>query len=243
MPPPFQSQRVWHLGCRVGRINEFPEILHHPLGERFRVRIILHHRKAALPDAALEPRQLRAMLRAFRCVIAAAAVCIGWAAKVEEGVSRHRRVVEHAMQHLEFGDALAAGVLRQPRLFLHERRIVLLHLRHPAVALAQQPDEVGARTVNLRQTDGQHLALLRFRLGDAPAQVHIHQFHLPLPATAAQFRKDAPDEDVPLAGEIPERRTDEEADGAGGRVHAVRFQPVVAGLRVEWPRLRMKSWR
>lgn len=51
---------------------------------------------------------------------------------------------------------------------------------------------------------------------DAPAQVNIYQFHLPLPATAAQLRKDAPDEDVPLAGEVPEGRTDEEADRAGG---------------------------
>ena len=119
------------------------------------------------------------------------------------------------MEDLQLRHALAAPVLLQPGLLQKQRKVILLLLRHPAVALADETHEPGTGAIDLRQADGQHLALLGFLFGDAPAQVHIHQFHLSLAAFAPQLREDLANEQVTFLGEVAERAAQEDADGAG----------------------------
>ena len=57
------------------------------------------------------------------------------------------------MEYLEFGDALAAPVLVEPGLLEDEGEIVLVLLRHPAVAFTENTDEVWSRAVDFRQAD------------------------------------------------------------------------------------------
>ncbi len=61
-------------------------------------------------------------------------------------------------------------------------------------SLADEAHEKRPRAVDLGKADRQDLALLGLLLGDAPAQIHIHQLHLTLAALAAQLRENLPHE-------------------------------------------------
>ena len=119
------------------------------------------------------------------------------------------------MENLEFRDALAAAMFIKPRLLDQKRLVELLSRWHPPVTVAEQSHEKRPRPVDLGQTDRQHLALLGLSLGDSPAEIDVHELHLPLATPPPEFGKHLPYKEIPLTGEIPERRTDENSDGAG----------------------------
>ena len=70
----------------------------------------------------------------------------------------HLGIVEHAVEDFEFGDGLAFLELFPEPFFFFEQLLRTV-LRHPAVAFAEQTDEVGAAAFDFLQTNGQHLAL------------------------------------------------------------------------------------
>ena len=113
------------------------------------------------------------------------------------------------MQDLQLSDASLA-VLLQPRLLPHKLRVD--HVRHPPVSLAQQPDEVGPAALDLGQADGQHLALGRLLLGDAPSQVYVGPRDPALLAELAQLREHALDQLVPFRAHVAEGAGHKHAD-------------------------------
>ena len=117
------------------------------------------------------------------------------------------------MQNLEFRDALATGLLLEPGLLDQKRAVELPDHRHPAVSLTEQPHKKWSSPVDLGQTDRQHLALLGFSLGDAPAQIHVYKFDMPLAAPPTQVGKHLAHEQIPLLSKVAERGTDKDANG------------------------------
>ena len=53
-----------------------------------------------------------------------------------------------------------------------------------------------------------------FLLGNAPTEIDVHQFHLPLAAPPPELGKHLPHEQVSFIGKVPERRADEDPYGA-----------------------------
>jgi hypothetical protein len=91
-------------------------------------------------------------------------------AKVEEGPVGHGRVVEDAVQDLQLRNALTE-VLSNPTESVASVRGKLQ--RHPAIALAQNPDEKWPATIDLPEAQVQDSIILRLLAGDAPPQVDV----------------------------------------------------------------------
>ena len=86
---------------------------------------------------------------------------------------------------------------------------------HPAVALAQQADEERAAGADFVEAELEGFLAGALFLGDAPAQVHLDQFDLPLAAEPAQFGPGVGHQLVALPHHVAEGRGDEDADDAG----------------------------
>ena len=139
-------------------------------------------------------------------------------AEVKECPVPHLTIAQYAVQDLELGHALAPDMLFDPsKLGILKRGSGLVALlRYPAVALADQTDEENGyarpAAVDLLKADGQGFSTAALLLGDAPAQVHIDEFHLPLPTSAAQFWEHLPDQQVSFLHEVSEGGADEDAN-------------------------------
>ena len=132
-----------------------------------------------------------------------------WLFRVEEGVLVHLRIPQHAVEDFEGRHGLLA-VVGEPGLRFQQFRRNLLG--HPAVALAQQTDEVGPAMLDFRQAQGQHLAFGLGFVGNAPAQVHLAPSDAPVLAEAAELREDLLDEFLAFLLHIAEGGGDENAD-------------------------------
>ena len=196
---PFPRERVGRIVLRVEIVNQVGKLLFDDLRERPGIGVGIDQRQPAVADPLLERGKFfLALLRAagglgfpefldFVRDVAlgqfAAFVSghgrkslrvhpIGRIAEVEERVPGHIPVVEHAVEDFQFGDGFP------PRDMLFEPRFGgddfgWDFVGNPAVALAEQPDEVGATALDLGQAERQDLAFRRLFLGDAPAQVDL----------------------------------------------------------------------
>ncbi len=183
---------------RVFLVDGRPEIFQHVLPEGLRVGVVFPdfpHRCCAGPDAGFQVGQLLRCGSVLGGMVTAVCLGIARVAEIKKGATGGVGIVQDAVQDFQLGQALVA-VSIQPFLFLDQSNRELTG--HPAVAFAQQADEVGAAEFNLLQADGQHLAVLRLLLSDAPAQVHLHEIHAPLRAAPAQLRENLLHQHIPL---------------------------------------------
>ena len=79
------------------------------------------------------------------------------------------------MQNLQLGDARPALVLSQPWLPFKQLWLVEISRRHPAMAFAEQANEVGPAAIDLPQAQRKRLSLLGLLLRHPPAQVDVNQ--------------------------------------------------------------------
>ena len=161
-----------------------------PLGLADRFHLVLQRVLTGGPDGIL------------RQVIAALGRGILRVAQIEECTAGHFGVPEHAVKDFQFGDAVFGDLVPQPVFFIQERRRKGFRTGRPAVALAQQPDEVGAAALDLRQTVSQRFLALGLFLGHAPAQVHLDKLHRPPSADFAQGRPDLGHEFVAILDHV-----------------------------------------
>ena len=148
---------------------------------------------------------------------------VGRVAEVEEGQGLHLGVVQHAVEDLQFGHrGPPLDVLLEPRLPFND--LGPDGVGNPAVALAEQAEEIRTAAFDLGQAQRQDLPFRRLFLGDAPAQVHLGEGDEALGALAAQFGEDILHEQVPFPHHVAEGGRDEDADHAVGpaRNRAVR---------------------
>ena len=83
------------------------------------------------------------------------------------------------------------------------------------VPLPQEPHEERPRPINLRQADRQHLTPLRLLRRDPPPKINIYQLDKPVLQTPTERGEHLLQKEVTLLAEIPERRGQENAGGAG----------------------------
>ena len=105
----------------------------------------------------------------------------------------------------------------------------------PAVALAEQDDEVGARrdalaAADLFEADGHRLLVERRLLADAPAQVDGLEAAAVLHAQVPQLRPDMLLERIPLGFHVAEGRADKDAEGSAFGRHGL-LSSRCAGVR------------
>lgn len=164
---PLQRGRL-----RTGRkllIDDPRQIRQNHLPQRFGVGIVFAHRQLAVPNPLLERVQL---LRVVRFPFNIGSHRRAGVAEIEAGSIRHVWVVQHAMQNLQFRDALPSVFdFGQPRLFL--KQFSQKTFGDPTVAVSQQADEERTAALDLGQTDWQHLTLGTLLLGDTPPQINI----------------------------------------------------------------------
>src|SRR5262245_15676191 len=103
----------------------------------------------------------------------------------------HRRIIQHPVKDLKFGDRLTPML---PEPFLSFDQFSIDFIGHPAVTLAQQTDEIWPAAFNLGETDRQHLTALGFLRGNPPAEINLTPRDPALIAQLAELRKDALDE-------------------------------------------------
>ena len=143
--------------------------------------------------------------------VSAGSFSVGRVAEVEEGVVLHLRVVEHAVEDFQFRHGSASlNVLLEPGFPLDD--FGPDGVRNPAVAFAQQADEIGPAALDLGQAEREHLAFVGLLLGDAPAQVHLGEGDKAFGALAAQFGEDLLHQQIPLPHHVAEGGGDEDAD-------------------------------
>jgi len=137
--------------------------------------------------------------------------------EIEKRMAEHLRVLEHAVEDLQFRDALARVVLNPAELL---ERIGRVARRHPTVAVAQDADEERPALVDLLEAELEDLVVLGLLAGDAPTQVDVDQADAVLLQPFAQGREDHLDEVIALRVHVTERRRDEDTDGFPGTAHA-----------------------
>ena len=173
-------QRILGLLLRMLPLDHSPQIRLDPLGDRLWCCQALGHREATTTHLLLEGRQPLPLLQVvchparFRLGLG-----IGRIAQIEEGMPCHLRIAQHTMQDFQLREAGAAHALLQPGLSFQQGRLVIggIGRRHPAIALAEQADEIGPATINLRQTQRQRFSAFGLIGGHTPAQIHIYDFH------------------------------------------------------------------
>ena len=244
MVQPLPLQLIGHLVRRENTVDLAPDIFHDKVGQLLGCLVVLRGMaQAGVADCFLE--QLLLFLRRGRVglelvgeilrfqiailthdllPVAALVTCV---AEIEKRLIPHLRVVEHPVQDLKLGHALASDVFLDPaklRILQHTLR-VKIRLWNPAVSLTQQADKKHRRTrpalVNLLQANAQGIPLLALLLGDPPAQVHLKQLDKPRSASPAQLRKHLLNQFVPLPHEVTEGRTDENTYESGLFIHGM----------------------
>ena len=137
------------------------------------VESILSHRQTGLADSSFEFRQLLGRLGVFHVQLTANPLGhLGQERRVAEVEGRtvvHLGALEHAVEDFQLRDALARVVLHPAVL---AQGLGREGLRYPAVALAEDADEVGPAVVDFLEADLQRLALFSVLFGDAPAEVN-----------------------------------------------------------------------
>jgi hypothetical protein len=130
-------------------------------------------------------------------------------------------VPEHAMEDLQFGDALLGHVILHPAEVLVLQDILLEEItrRDPSVSLAKHSNEedrgAGATAIDLLEADTKGLAALALFLGDPPAEVDLEKLHKACLTAAAKLGEDSFHQFIPLPHEVTEGRADENADKSG----------------------------
>jgi hypothetical protein len=71
-------------------------------------------------------------------------------------------------------------MLLKPWLLHEKRQIVLVSLWHPAIAVPNEPQEIGSGSINFRQTYRQNFTAFGLFRRDAPPQVDVYHFHTAL---------------------------------------------------------------
>ena len=90
------------------------------------------------------------------------------------------------MENLQLRHALLLG-FTEPSLLLKKVWRERIRIRHPSIPLTEKADEKGAAGADFIEAQFQCLLPLTLLLRDSPAQVHLHQFHMPLSANAAEL--------------------------------------------------------
>ncbi len=142
-------------------------------------------------------------------------------AEVEERTTCHGRLVQDPVEHLQLGDTLSSPVLVKPGLLYEQRQAVLVRLRHPSVAIADEAHEEGARAVDLGKTYGQDFAPFGLFGRNAPAQVDVDHFDVTLTRTPPELWKDLANQQVAFLGKIAKSGAEKDSNRAGGG-HAFR---------------------
>ncbi|MEZ5100689.1 MAG: hypothetical protein R3C15_12995 [Thermoleophilia bacterium] len=228
---PCAGERVGRLGLRVELIEQREQVGADEVADRTRLGVVAH-REAARAQARAQGGQAgpprrgtllgaglaqRLDLVGRRPLDVRAALGLwhglepGRVAHVEERVPGHRRVVEHAVEDLELRDR-AAVVVGEPG--LSRAQVARDLVGHPAVPLAEQPEEERPAALDLREADRQHRALGLLLVRDAPAEVDLAPGDAPPLARGADLREHALDELLALRLHVAERRGDEDAHGA-----------------------------
>ena len=208
-------------------LDQLPQIRLDPAGDSLRICQALHHRKPTGSHLLLEDFQAMVFLlplgQPSRILLGQ---CIRWISEIEAGVARHLGIAQHTMQNFQLGDAGSALMLAQPGLLLQQLRSKKLRWWHPAVAFAQQTDEVGPAAIDLCQAQGKSLSLLGHLLCHPPAQVHIHDLYPSAGRTAPQRGKHPLHQQLTLLLEVHKRGREEHTNqpcvlsGGVGFVHA-----------------------
>lgn len=133
-------QRVRHSMQRKCPVDGTGQILQNHPAQGLRIPISFAHGPAGHSDPLLERRQLLTSvpirLANTSAKPAAAPRDIGGILKIEVRAAARGRVVQDAVQNLQFGDALSR-VLGKPGLSFHQLVGSLLRFQDPAVALCQ----------------------------------------------------------------------------------------------------------
>ncbi len=236
--PRLPGEGVGDLLLRELRRDRGFEILPDPVREGPRVGVVLAERdsprRAGLADPLLQRVLLRPRLLALRGEGGAPGPRVGGVPEVEEGAAGHRRGVQDPVEDLQLGDA-PLRELTEPGLLLLEVGRERVVAGDPAVALAEEPDEVRAAGADLVQAELQRLPARALLLGDAPAEVHLHELDVPLAAEPAERRPGMGHQRVPVLLHVPEGGGDEDADtavrrlGAHGSIFLRSRRPVTRG--------------
>ncbi len=124
---------------------------------------------------------------------------------------RHRGIGEHPMHDLKFSHR-PTRMLTDPRLTLNQGWID--EVRHPAIALAQESNEIWATSSDLLEADRQHAALGYLLVSDPPPQINLAPRDAAGLAQCPQLGKNALDELIPLPFHVTEGRRHEHAHHA-----------------------------
>ena len=229
----FPRQRVRNRTFRVEAVDDRGQVCQYPFAQFLRAFKPLLQRQVGPADAFFQRVQfaltfLRPLsrfgfsiqtdlfrvrdfikIRQLGCVDGLDA---GRVAEVEQGAFGHIGIVQHTVQDFQLGHRMIFE-FRQPGFLRDDVRVNLLG--DPAVALAQQADEVGAAAHDFRQADRQDLTLVGLFFGDAPAQVHLAPGHGALVAQFAQLREYELDEVVTFRLHIAESGGDEHTNLSG----------------------------
>ena len=132
--------------------------------------------------------------------------------EIEERVSGHCRIVQHAMNDFHLGDAGTCGNgIGNARKFLLDS-FGIQRRRRPSVAFAQDADEVGSATVNFIKADANDPFAFGFLFGDAPAQIDIGERHAASATERSDLRKDLLDQVFAFLLQVAKRAADEDAE-------------------------------
>src|SRR5688572_16026939 len=111
------------------------------------------------------------------------------------------------MEKLHLGQARPLeGCRVDPLIAIEELGIHLdlVQLGCPAIAVADQPDEVGAALVDLLQADADDTPERGFLLGEPPPEIDLGEGHAPLAAERADLGEDLFDKMLALLLKIAE---------------------------------------
>ena len=242
-------ERIGLGAFRVEPVDHPGQIRQDELAELVRIAVILSHRHTAQADALLQigqflPALAGAPARLIRTVLlqliqrgpfmtdgallVRKTFQVAGIPQVKKGVFGHGGIPQHPVQDLQLGHG-GVLVFCQPGFALDQFRGNLV--RHPAVALPQQADEIGPAALDLAQADRQHLAFGFLLIRDAPAQVHLAPGHPALLAQFAELREDVLDQQFAFGLHVAEGGRDEDAQLAGlrgGRRVLAGHAPIMA---------------
>ena len=224
-----RGQCIGHVRQRVQPIDQRDEVGVHVLAECADVVVVEGRHTAGVDPLAqlVEPRPPSAATRSADSAPSAATSsalgCSPRRASCSADARRHPsrvaqvevrrvdrgRIVEHAVEDLDLGHR-RVGEVAQPRQLRGE--VVRQRFGHPAVPLADEPDEVRAAAVDLGEADRQHRAFGLLLVGHAPAQVDLGERHAALLAQLPDRREDPLDQLLALVLHVAKRRRHEHPD-------------------------------
>jgi hypothetical protein len=119
------------------------------------------------------------------------------------------------MQDLQLGDARPTLKLLKPGFAFQQTWLVKASRRHPAVAFAQQTDEVRPASIDFAQAQGKGQSLLGLLLRHTPAEIDVNQLDATVTRPSVQSWKYPLHQPLTLLHEVHEGRRQKHPDLAG----------------------------